>query len=266
MQRIPAAGLAVYFSLEHREIAASVAESCERSSNYIVESLNLGIPDDCRVYVMTSWPVFIFHPAPWRWRVLLALSLPFWFRKAKKMWSYSAGWTLRYGGRRAVGVKPPELLRKTETALGDRIFAQNRSMNEKIEHVTCHELVHAFTAHLKLPMWLNEGLAQTTVDRVFDVETVRGDTILMLRPLGAGAPREYKNLRPGDMKELGYGFVRGYWLTRHILETQPGLMKRLLAFRMERSELECAVGEAYGMSAGDFWRRIDDLLISHYGG
>ena len=30
---------------------------------------------------------------------------------------------------------------------------------EKIQHLTCHELVHACTAHLRLPFWLNEGIA-----------------------------------------------------------------------------------------------------------
>ena len=46
----------------------------------------------------------------------------------------------------------------------------------QVQRIACHELVHAYTAHLKLPAWLHEGLAMLTVDRFFERPTVKRES------------------------------------------------------------------------------------------
>jgi len=45
----------------------------------------------------------------------------------------------------------------------------------KVQQIACHELVHAFTSHLRLPVWLHEGLAMVTVDRLLQNQSIQGE-------------------------------------------------------------------------------------------
>lgn len=258
-------GFVVLFDTCDRDTADVVAGACEKSVLHICDNLGLGAPADLRVYVMTSWLRFVFHPAPWHLRILLAISLPLWFMRVRRLWCYSAGWSQRFGGRTAVGIKPPRLLEHADGSIGAEVFMEERDADEKTEHVTCHELVHAFTAHLKLPLWLNEGLAQVMVEEVFGKRTVKDSTLSMLeRSSGGRGAGSYRKLRPGDKTALAYHFVRGYWLTRYLRSTKPGLIVSLLRTRRSHGRVEREVAEACGMDAREFWSVIDNTLVSHF--
>ncbi|MBU1877883.1 MAG: hypothetical protein KJ734_02930, partial [Chloroflexi bacterium] len=217
----------------------------------------------CRVYVMTSWPRFLFHAAPWHWRALLVVTLPFWYRRVSHTWQVAGGWSQQFGRRRAVGVKPPRLLEQADRSIGERIFVRERDLNEKVQHVTCHELTHAFAAHLRLPMWLNEGLAMVTVDRFAGEPTVQHATLETLRRASPQGPGRYRQVRADDGDALVYHVVRGYWLTRYVLDTRPGLILELLEQRQRHRELEDRLAAAYEMGYDEFWQRIDGLLVAH---
>ena len=109
-------------------------------------------------------------------RVLNTLTLPLWYRSVRKMWVYVAGLTMRYRGGPAVGVKPTRLWDMREDSVGRRIFYPLGADMLRLRNIVCHELTHAYTAHLHLPLWLNEGMAMITVDRFLERETVRHST------------------------------------------------------------------------------------------
>jgi len=92
------------------------------------------------------------------------------------MWVYVAGLTMRYRGGPAVGVKPTRLWDMREDSVGRRIFYPLGADMLRLRNIVCHELTHAYTAHLHLPLWLNEGMAMITVDRFLERETVRHST------------------------------------------------------------------------------------------
>jgi hypothetical protein len=223
---------------------------------------------------MTSWRHFLFHSAPWHWRIMLAASIPLWVFRVQKIWRFAGGWVQRYGTRLAVGIKPPRILQLADRSIGAQIFVQEKEINEKVEQVTCHELTHAHSAHLRLPMWLNEGLAMVTVDKLAGQPTVRFETVETLDHLarravpGASArgsgPESYRSVQRKDTEVLVYHVVRGYWLTRYIVETQPDLLKGLLARRQSHRTLEDKVATALGMDREAFWRRIDGIVASHF--
>jgi len=58
--------------------------------------------------------------------------------------------------------------------------------------------------------------------------------------------------------------VHGYWLTRYIEETRPGLLKDVLSQRTQRKELEGKIATADGKELGVFWEEMDRELVAHF--
>ena len=174
-------GITLYFDDQDHDASMIFEKAITDSAGVIKETWDLNVPRDCRVYVMRTWWGFIYGSAPWPWRILLLLTLPFWILKVVKFWKISGGWAQRFGRRHVVGVKPPMLIKAADTRLGEKIFIKENNIDNKVRNITCHELTHAFTAHLKLPMWLNEGLAMITVDKLLQKPSVKADYHGMLR-------------------------------------------------------------------------------------
>jgi hypothetical protein len=265
MQTKIISGLTLFFDHNEQEAAKLIGQACKQSIEIIHTCWSLGTPEDCRVYVMTSWLRFLFHAPPWPYRVLVAATLPLWYLRARKLWALAGGWHQQFGQRRAVGVKPPRLLQVADTRIGTRIFVQEDNLREKVRRNACHELTHAFTSHLALPMWLNEGLAMVTVDRFAGQQTVQPESIQTLAQSSQDTgPGRYRQLRGAEMDDLmTYHCVRGYWLTRYLEDTRPDLLRDLLRQRCSPGALESQVAAAYGMELGEFWKSIDDIIVSY---
>jgi hypothetical protein len=258
-------GLTLFFDAEEGDAAELIGQACEQSMGLIRAHWGLEVPEDLRVYVMTCWRRFFFHSAPWPWRLLLALTMPLWTPRVKRTWVSANGWAQGYGKRQAVGIKPPHLVQVGEKSAAERIFSVDEDKGVMIRNTTCHELVHAFTAHLKLPMWLNEGLANVTVDHLAGRPTIQPATVETLGSSAYGTRAEqYRRLRAGDLEGLVYHVVRGYWLTRYLEDTQPELLKSLLARRHGREALETRIATACGLSYEESWSQIDGMVASHF--
>ena len=181
------------------------------SLRVINDSWGLEAPQDCRIYVMTSWMRFVFQSAPFPWRVVLALSLPLWPGRFRRTWEFSAAWTLRYGRRVVIGIKPPRLLELSNKRVGAYMYEPETDVQAKMRQLTCHELIHACSATLRLPAWLNEGLAFVTVDRCLGKRTIRLDTLDMLRRIQPKEPPPgYRELVRLEPELIAYHGVRGY--------------------------------------------------------
>jgi len=253
-------GLTLFFDAKEQEAAELVGHACEQSVELMSELWGLEVPVDCRVYVMTSWPSFLFHSSPWAWRMWLGVTLPLRYGRLQKLWDMAGGWTQCYGKRRTVGVKPPRLLQAVDNRFRERIFVP-RNVEEWVQHNTCHELVHAFTDHLGLPTWLHEGLAMVTVDRLAGRPTVKVETLEVLSRQATGSRQEEGYGRMSlDQEGLIYLAVRGYWVTRYLDETQPSLLRRLLERRLPHDVLENTLAAELGMD----WSRIDFLVASRF--
>jgi hypothetical protein len=171
----------------------------------------------------------------------------------------------RYGKRCAVGVKPSWLVEQADRSIGAQIFVLDENLDRKVQSITCHELTHAFTAHLKLPMWLNEGLAMVMVDKFLGTHSVKLETLRTLRSSkNAPSPSMYQRVSTRDKDALVYHYVRGYWITRFLQDTKPDLLKELLVKKFSHRELEQKVASAYAMSRQEFWEKIDGLLVDRF--
>ena len=100
------------------------------------------------------------------------------------------------------------------------------------------------------------------VDRFVGRPTVKVKTASAL----AHAPDMPSSRRlPQDPDALVVIYVRGYWLTRYFEETQPGMLKGLLAQRHPHTELEDRIATAYGMERAAFWRDLDKTVAAYFG-
>jgi hypothetical protein len=265
METMPVQGLTLFYDAKEREAAELIGEACAQTAQLLDEYWGLETPEDLRVYVMTSWLHFLFHSPPWPWRILVALALPFLYLRIRRMWPYVGGWEQRFGQRRAVGVKPPWLMAKADRSIGTRIFVPEEDIEEKVALTTCHELAHAFVAHLQLPNWLKEGQAMVTVDQFAGKPTVLAETIEALDRYSARVQAaSSRRILVQDPDAAVYLYTRGYWLTRFLDEAQPELLRDLLVERMPQQVLENRIADSLGISHEEFWNSIDQTLVAHF--
>jgi hypothetical protein len=267
MESQPVEGLTLYYDFVERETADLIVEACRKTLLIVREHWGLDPPADCRLYVMTSWFRFMFHSAPWPWRIAMVVTFPFWSRRARQLWPLAGGYHQAYGRRRAIGVKPPRLIQQADGALGEQIFVPDEKLHveRKVRHVTCHELTHACAAHLKPPMWLNEGLAMVTVDLYAGSQTVRQETLdLLARTALPGEPAGYRDVSADDTSALLYHAVRGYWLVRYLQDQRPDVLAQLLASRHDNQEITALLATGVGVKEADFWQAIDGIVADHF--
>jgi hypothetical protein len=257
--------ITLVFDPSEQETADLIRSACELALHLTQEIWGLDPPQDCRIYVMTSWMGFVFQSAPWLWRILLALTLPLWYFRSRRTWPYSAAWTQRYGRRVAIGVKPPRLLAQSDRSIGVRMFVEEKDMEVNVQRVTCHELVHACSAHLRLPMWLNEGIATATTDRFAGTPTIRHDTLeLMRRFEPKEEPPTYRELSRMDAEAIVYHGVRGYWLVRYLEQEHPSFLRGMFSQRRDLESLEREVVSKLEMEPESFWNEIDEVVVSFF--
>ncbi len=260
-------GVTLALDPDEQDTVDLIGSACAKAIQLSQEVWGLGPPKDCRIYVMTSWLGFVFQSAPWHWRILLGATMPFWCFRARRTWPYSAAWTQRYGKRIAIGVKPPRLLAQSDRSIGVRMFVEEQDMKVNVQHVTCHELVHACSAHLKLPMWLNEGIATVTVDRFLERPTIRQETLEFMRGfLPKAAPPMYRELSRMGGEAIAYHGMRGYWLVRYLEEKRPGFLSRMFSLRRDAKAIEQEMIVELGVESGSFWSEIDDIVVNHFEG
>lgn len=268
METLSVSGLTLYFDAEEREVAELMSDACAKTVDLLRAEWGLSAPAGCRVYVMTSWLRFTFHAASWPLKVWLALFFPFWAFRARRLWKFSGGWALSFQRSPAVGVKPPRLIAQATVtgAMGRKIFLQEPDPDVKLQHITCHELAHAFTGHLRLPAWLNEGAAMLAVDKFAGHVTVLPETLASLNRVGSKTdPKSYRQLHNLNEDDLVYTYIRGYWIARYFAEAHPDVFADALSRRRRPAELVQTLSAAMGVSPEMFWQQVDSIVTAYFG-
>ncbi|MEJ2011491.1 MAG: hypothetical protein P8X64_04620 [Anaerolineales bacterium] len=265
MKREQISTITIYFDEQDQDSARLVMQATRETEELLRSRWSLAFPPDCLLLVMTSWFQFVFNASPMLWRIPLVLTLPLWAGRVASMWKVAGGWTNRFGRRVAIGVKPPALLEAADRRIGERIFVKQVDPQEKVRQITCHELTHAATSRLKLPLWLNEGLAARAVDHFSGQSTIRIETLeSLVNPGRNPRPLSYRQLRTRDRELVVYQFARGYWLTRWLDETEPDVLLHLISTRLPASEIENLLAETLGLDRSNLWPDIDRALYSRY--
>ncbi len=145
------------------------------------------------------------------------------------------------------------------------IFVEEPDLNKKVAHITCHEMTHAFSAALKLPLWMNEGIAMVAVDRFMGYTTVRSETLARLNcSQHRWSVGKYRNLSGMEREKIVYHYVRGYWITRFLTDGYPDLMKELLTKKLSHQSIERKVAVALDIDYRNLWGEIDERVLEHF--
>ena len=257
--------ISVEFDPAEQETADWIAGACREALALIETQWGFPPPADCRFFLMTDPVRFFFRSAPWTWKVLLAVGFPLWYGRAKRTWPFSAAWTQRYGRRTAIGIKPPRLWETSDRTIGKMIYVEEKDTRRKVRHLTCHELVHACSAQLVLPAWMNEGIATLTVEKFMQAPVFRDDTIEIVRTTQPkGPPSSYRQMARQSKEDIAYQAVRGYWLVRYLEETYPGFLARIIAARREILAFDEKAAQELGMDPARFWEEIDGVLVDYF--
>ncbi len=260
-------GIKIYFPQKEKETAEIIENACNQSVSLINEMWGLALARTCHLYVMTSCPQFILLSAPWPFRLFYAFTFPLWFFHVQRVWSFSGGWFQRYRKKLVIGIKSIGQLAKLDTSIGKKIFVDEDDLRKKLENIACHEITHAFSCHLKLPLWLNEGIAMVTVDALRGKPTVKNSSLDLLKPAARQrAPLKYRKILNAEKDVIAYHYARGYWITRFLLDTQSGLMKEVLNKKLRYQQLEKMIASGFNTSTKNFWRKIDQMVIEHFKG
>lgn len=265
MESKTVSGLNIYYDSDEREAVDQITIACEKSLQSLDSSWNLAPPQDCRVYLMVAWPRCVFQGAPPGSKLLLGLTLPFWYRDFKTRWQYAGGWSQRYGARQVVGIKAPRLIAVTPDAMGESIFVKEENFDQKFLSIVCHELTHACSSHLNLPTWFNEGLAMVSVDHCLGKQTVLQNTLaLLVKENNGRAAAERISMKTQTREEIILLYVRGYWLTRYLVETRPELVTELLSGRIDTQDIDLKIAAALDIPQDKHWQMIDPILASQF--
>jgi hypothetical protein len=128
------------------------------------------------------------------------------------------------------------------------------------ERVVAHELCHACVAHLPIPLWLNEGIAQTMEDVVLRRHHFTTDEWIMDRHCAFWGEEEIQQFwsgesfhRPDEGQELSYHLAR---LAMGALSHDYAAFKRFVLSANRKDAGEAAVEEVYGGSLGDLMEQF----------
>jgi hypothetical protein len=148
--------------------------------------------------------------------------------------------------------------------IDDRLFVHEDDPNAKAQQITCHELTHACTAHLKLPAWLNEGLAMVTAEHFAGKPLVEESSrALLAQPADIGGSVSKQAAKPGGLDAIVALYARGYWRTRYLEETRPGLLRAVLTQPRHPSNWDDTIAAACQADGASFWSTVDASVLSY---
>lgn len=257
--------LSLRYNSQYKESAELVSNNYKNIEGLICDLWGFNIPARYKIFVTDSYVRFLFATYPWYYKIVLGLSIPFWYFKVKKIWKFAGGLTLLNKNHLSIVIKPIEELAKADTSIGEKIFNKEKDQKKKVLHIITHEMVHVFSMHRKLPMWISEGIAMVTVDRFLDEQTVRNDTIKMFSDdYHQKKKLKYKDLSKASKDELAYNYGYGYWAVFYLEKEYPGFLKEL--FNREKVKFEKEIAEKLGINKKYFWKEFERLLFNYFGG
>ena len=255
----------ILYPANEEKTAALLCKIVKKNDQLMLESWGLNTPDNLCILIMNSWQEYLDYAPPKNWQLIIKILSPILYQRFERIWPLIGGWEQRFGTRRTVGLKPPELLVKSKNNIGEEIFITINDSYVKFQLNACHELTHAYSAHLNLPSWLKEGIAMVSADRYIKRQTVKQSTLNKLgETASTNNPRTYRKIHVTNPGELIYFYICSYWATRLIEETQPGLIKSLLAKRLSHKEFETQLSAAYNVDLTEFWNRTNQLAIIQF--
>ena len=253
--------ISFYYPVGEQHDAEILRSAILKVTETLSSRYNLQTPADCRVILMTDWHMFLAEGAPPLMKIFLPVIEALQGKRFEATWKVAGGWNQRMGNRVVAGIKPGRLIEASDKRLGKVIFKPYESIDEKVYSITCHELTHAFTDHLRLPSWLHEGLAMVTTDHALGKETVQRQTLELLKDSDIGRITRYSL---NDEKALILLYVRAYWLTLWLEKEEPELLQTWLKKKLRPSLIDQQLAKKLNVYLTNLWSMMDHFLYNYF--
>ena len=250
-----------YYPREEENDAVVIRRAISTTVDELNHRFALQPPAKCRVILMTGWQMFLETGAPGLMKLYLPLIKLLQGKRFEATWKLAGGWNQKMGNRMVAGIKPGRLIQTADRRLGEKIFIPADTIDEKVFSITSHELTHAFSYHLRLPSWLNEGLAMVTADHTLNKETVRKETLDILNESKIGRITRFSL---ADENALVHLYVRAYWLTRWLEKEKSGLLQSWLKRPLRPGRIDQKLASEFKKTTTDFWTSIDHFLYEYF--
>lgn len=250
-----------YYPADEENDIAVIRRAISTTIEVLYHRYGLQPPADCRVILMTGWRMFLETGAPGLMKLTLPLIKLLQGKRFEATWQLAGGWNQKLGSRMVAGIKPGRLIQIADRRLGEKIYNTPDSVDEKVFSITSHELTHAFSYHLRLPSWLNEGLAMLTTDHTLEKETVRKDTLQFLKESQTGRITRFTLADENAMVLL---YVRAYWLTRWLELEKPERLQSWLKRPLRPGRIDQQLASEFKMTTSDFWIFCDHFLFDYF--
>ena len=104
-----------------------------------------------------------------------------------------------------------------------------------------------------------------TVDKFAGHPTVKQETLGMLDSSGEGKkPDSYRKVRIKDDDQLVYLYVRGYWITRMMVESRAEGLHDLLSAGYSSDEITVHMANLLDIKPDELWSEIDKRVLATY--
>jgi hypothetical protein len=261
MEKYQIDNLTIFYEAEDSQYLPLFSEAYRKSAPIVRNFTGLPDPDRCRVYILRSWRKFMFHAVSIPEKIIYAVLYPLWQGRVRKQWPLIGGWAMH--NKNAFGVKSPPLYATADKSLGEKISIADSNLERKVQGAVCHELIHVYCSKLKLPVWLNEGIAILGNDLFVGWQTVKPETISFMQQYPQKEKMlTYKTLMSKTLDDTAYQYIRGYWIVRYLMQSQPGKLKALLQAKRSETEILTMLADWFNIPEPTFWKNIDDLLVN----
>jgi len=252
--RLSAGSIDVQYQPEDHDFAVQLLAAAEDCLESIEGKYHLRRPRRVRLVVLTSWFRFPFQTAPGYLQPSVIVFMPFWALRARRIWPWIGGWQQSYpGGIAAIGIKPPRLIEQSDRSLGEQLFKQLEDPWQKTISLLSHELTHACSHPLRLPAWLNEGLAMAAADHVLEMDTVLPQSRALISEERLTPKRMRQAVLGRDHEALLSLYASGYWLVRWMETNEPELLIELLSSRRNPKLVHRMLEKALECPSGALW-------------
>ena len=162
-----------------------------------------------------------------------------------------------------VWMKPWDMIESDQVVFTATFFDGDFTERENnIEYITCHEIVHVNLKYLKLPQWLNEGLAMVTVDSYFGRNIIKESTINTLQALFL--KKAAMKRKRGSETFIYSEYIPWYWITRFLIEEYPELIEDFIRNKQSDKNIEKKIADRLGIRRKVFWQELGELVHFHY--
>jgi hypothetical protein len=263
MQKENMNGVELIYNKKYTKEASIVKNIHKNISDLIISCWGINKPSYYKIYILRSNLKYFFYVFPWYYKIILGITLPFWYFNINKLFKSWGSFTISSKNFLSILLKPIKVYSSLHNNIGTLILHKEVDEIKLFKSVVCQEIFYVHLSSIQLPKWLTKGLAIFTVNKYFNRETVKENTLEMLNENNY-KKIDNKNLNYEQKETIAYNYVKGYWTVRYLEENYPGFLKE--SFKKKDLDIEKEIAKKIGISTDkeSFWSELDEFLYNYF--